>query len=112
MDLLRKIGNVVFHMFYKQIGPAEWVWLLDDESFPKFLAEIPQEAEMIVVGMKFNIEGPDGQNITCNDIAQVLEYRDHDFFAPLTGYMVGHFFRKLEWYRDEPGNPYRKVSYS
>ena len=50
MDLLRMIGNVVFHIFYRM------ELALDDQ----FFAERAQGAEMIVVAMRFRIEGPDG----------------------------------------------------
>lgn len=67
---------------------------------------------MIVVGMIFMIEGPDGQDITPDDIAEVLEYRAHEYFASLPRYMVQNFFVMLEWFKAEPFNPYKKVSYS
>ena len=86
--------------------------LFHDDSLAEFLAERTQEAEMIVVGMMFTIEGPDGQDITPDDIAEVLEYRDHEYFASLPRYTVQDFNFMLWWLKVWPHNPYKKVSYS
>ena len=85
--------------------------LFHEDSLAEFLAERPQEAEMIVVGMLYTIEGPDGQDITPDDIAEMLEYRDHDYFDSLPHYMVEDFFVTLKFSNAEPNNPYEKVIY-
>ena len=113
MDSLRKLGSVVYQMFKKPDKTYRFEDVLFyQDSFEEFLAERTQEAEMIVVGMMFMIEGPDGQDITPADIAKVLEYRDHEYFASLPRYMVQDFFFMLWWLKVWPNNPYKKVSYS
>ena len=102
MNLLPGLANTVYQNFFN----PEW-----DEN-GAFFTYKPQETVMIVVGMMFKIEGPDGQHITPSDIAQVMKYRDQRFFADVTGNMVRDFFRKLERNKDDPMNPYGQVSYS
>ena len=102
MTFLPRLANAVYQNFFN----PEW-----DEN-AGFFTYKPQEAVMIVVGMMFKIEGPDGQNITPSDIAQVLKYRDQRFFADVTGNMVRDFFRKLERNKADLMNPYGKVNCS
>ncbi len=66
MTFLPRLANAVYQNFFN----PEW-----DEN-AGFFTYKAQEAVMIVVGMMFKIEGPDGQKITPSDIAQVLKYRD------------------------------------
>ncbi len=102
MNRLHRLANTVYQNFFN----PEW-----DENGAFFTLK-PQEAVMIVVGMMFKIEGPDGQYITPSDIAQVLKYRDQRLFADATGNMVRDLFRKLERNKDDPMNPYGEVSYN
>ena len=44
-----------------------------------------------------------GPNITPSDIAQVLKYRDQEFFADITGNIVRQFFQEA---RMEPRRPH------
>ena len=102
MSFLPRLANTVFQHFFN----PEW-----DEN-AGFFTYKPHEAVMIVVGMMFKIEGPDGQNITPSDIAEVLKYRDQRFFANVTGNMVRDFFRKLERNKADLMNPYGRVNHS
>ncbi|KAL2045213.1 hypothetical protein N7G274_002296 [Stereocaulon virgatum] len=98
MDRIARLGNVAYQTFFND----EWTEIGD------MVTNNPDEVVTLIVGMLYPTNGNDGNPITADGIAKVLQHRDVKVFALATGPSVIATLSMLERNKDDPMNPYKK----